>query len=198
MGTRNLTCAIQDGEFKVAQYGQWDGYPDAAGVTILNFLNQVNLAAFAKRLNTVSFVSDEEWNRRTTEAGFGDSMDMPTFERYKTSFPWLNRDVGYKVFWELMKSTDETIELRDDREFACDSLFCEWAYVVDMDRGVFEVYEGFNKDFKADCGVFADVPKVSADHRDEQYAKVRLVRSYSLTDLPTQEEFLEEFSGEEE
>lgn len=27
MGTRNLTMLISDGETKVAQYGQWDGYP---------------------------------------------------------------------------------------------------------------------------------------------------------------------------
>ena len=27
MGTRNLTCVFKDGEYKVAQYGQWDGYP---------------------------------------------------------------------------------------------------------------------------------------------------------------------------
>ena len=26
MGTRNLTAVFMDGEYKVAQYGQWDGY----------------------------------------------------------------------------------------------------------------------------------------------------------------------------
>lgn len=31
MGTRNLTCVVLDGEFKVAQYGQWDGYPEGSG-----------------------------------------------------------------------------------------------------------------------------------------------------------------------
>jgi len=28
MGTRNLTCVMKDGQYKVAQYGQWDGYPE--------------------------------------------------------------------------------------------------------------------------------------------------------------------------
>ena len=27
MGTRNLTVVYLDGQYKVAQYGQWDGYP---------------------------------------------------------------------------------------------------------------------------------------------------------------------------
>jgi hypothetical protein len=38
MGTRNLTRVICDGKTKVAQYGQWDGYPEGQGKTVLNFL----------------------------------------------------------------------------------------------------------------------------------------------------------------
>ena len=38
MGTRNLTAVFMDGEYKVAQYGQWDGYPSGQGVDILNIL----------------------------------------------------------------------------------------------------------------------------------------------------------------
>ena len=38
MGTRNLTMVIQNQETKIAQYGQWDGFPDGQGITILTFL----------------------------------------------------------------------------------------------------------------------------------------------------------------
>ena len=42
MGTRNLTMVInQEGEKKVAQYGQWDGYPSVVGLGVLNFLKRV-------------------------------------------------------------------------------------------------------------------------------------------------------------
>lgn len=40
-------------------------------------------------------------------------------------------------------------------EFANDSLFCEWAYVVDLDKEVFEVYGGSEK--KHDRHRFKDV-----------------------------------------
>ena len=42
MGTRNLTIVHKNGEYKVAQYGQWDGYPEGLGATLLNFLKNVN------------------------------------------------------------------------------------------------------------------------------------------------------------
>ena len=32
MGTRNLTAVYLDGQYKVAQYGQWDGYPEGQGI----------------------------------------------------------------------------------------------------------------------------------------------------------------------
>ncbi len=44
MGTRNLTMVInQEGEKKVAQYGQWDGYPSVVGLGVLNFLKNKEL-----------------------------------------------------------------------------------------------------------------------------------------------------------
>ena len=40
MGTRNLTVVYVDGEYRVAQYGQWDGYPSGQGMTCLKFLTE--------------------------------------------------------------------------------------------------------------------------------------------------------------
>ena len=37
-------------------------------------------------------------------------------------------------------------KLVNREEFAGDILLCEWAYVVDLQKGVFEVYEGFQKE----------------------------------------------------
>lgn len=38
MGTRHLIAAVIDGEYKIAQYGQWDGDPEGQGLTVLDFL----------------------------------------------------------------------------------------------------------------------------------------------------------------
>ena len=40
MGTRHITVIIKNGKPIVAQYGQWDGYFDGAGVTIKNAITK--------------------------------------------------------------------------------------------------------------------------------------------------------------
>jgi hypothetical protein len=40
MGTRNLVAVYLDGIHRIAQYGQWDGYPSGQGKTVLSFLRE--------------------------------------------------------------------------------------------------------------------------------------------------------------
>ena len=41
MGTRNITRVICDGEIKVNQYCQWDGYPTGRGAEVLKFMHSI-------------------------------------------------------------------------------------------------------------------------------------------------------------
>lgn len=45
MGTRNLTMVKYNGEIKVAQYGQYDGYPSGQGLTALRLCRDKNKLA---------------------------------------------------------------------------------------------------------------------------------------------------------
>ena len=63
--------------------------------------------------------------------------------------------------------------------FAADSVFCEYAYVVNLDAGMLEFYVGFNKN-PAAAGRFAALSK-----RDEaEYFGVELAMEIPLADLP--------------
>ena len=59
MGTRHLTIVKHEEEIKVAQYGQWDGYPDGAGMIILNFLKTADLDQFKERLSLCEWATEE-------------------------------------------------------------------------------------------------------------------------------------------
>ena len=50
MGTRHLICAHKDGKYPIAQYGQWDGYPEGQGVDVLSFLHSPLVPALEKNL----------------------------------------------------------------------------------------------------------------------------------------------------
>lgn len=172
MGTRNLSCAYMDGEFKVAQYGQWDGYPEGQGLTILEFLRSTDLNEFKNVLNEVKFVNDDQ-NKVISED-----------KNWEQNWPQMNRDVGGQIFDLIMNNNVRLVH--NSVDFAGDSLFCEWAYVIDLDANTFEVYEGFVKD-KECVGRFKDF---IAEDRHIEYQPVTLIKSFALDNLPTSDEFV--------
>ena len=179
MGTRHLTVVVVDGEFKVAQYGQWDGYPSGQGSDILAFLYINDMDKFREAARATRFITDEE----------SKAIDKKHGTEWKRYYPQLSRDVGSDI---LKMVYEGTTELYDSSDFANDSLFCEYAYVIDLDNNVLEVYEGFNHE-KILEGRF-----LSKDSNDSEYEPVKLIKTYGLDDLPMEEEFLSDLEPAEE
>jgi hypothetical protein len=205
MGTRNLTCVVQDNQFRVAQYCQWDGYPSGQGKTALEALRKLKgkrKAAFMDNLAKCRFIKDDsEIKELYKKAGLKESKDgwmtMEESEKFEKAFPQLHRNMGAEVlnFIADQKGGKEII-LSDHHEFAADSLFCEWAYVVDLDKGKLEVYKGFNTAPVDKKQRFADL---KLDHsRGEKYYHVRLIKTYDLDDLPTSEKFVKDLESKDE
>lgn len=195
MGTRGLTAVILDGEIKIAQYGQWDHYPDGQGVRALTFCRDV-LADDAKReafivnVRRCRFTTDadideaEEWCK---SIGIHDGwMDMAQSKKWHERFPLWTRDHGAKILSLVAEhGGDGPIVLRNSWSFGADSLFCEWAYVVDLTAGTLEVYKGFNKG--ESVGRFASLPP--DDDSNGDYKPVTLVATFQIGNLPTDAEF---------
>ena len=198
MGTRHLTMVINNGETKVAQYGQWDGYLSCAGANVLNFLKKYNLEYFKEKLDKVSFYTDEEmkenWKIFAKSKGIDPEEKFVAYEimeEYNVLYPELNRDVGTDIL-QMIIDNDKILKLMDDSAFAKDSLFCEYAYVIDLDNNLFEVYKGFNKTPLTGKDRFFYLQK-----EDDEYKPVKLVVSFPLDNLPTKEEFIK-FDEEDE
>lgn len=185
MGTRNLTIVIADGATRIAQYGQWDGYPSGQGATILAFLKKLTpakLAKFRKKLRLNRWATDNEIKKGYKDSGADDSgfVGMDVVQRFEQRFPTINRDLGGKIL-EMTLEADHPLVLRDETAFAADSLFCEWAYVVDLDKKRLEVYRGFNKQPLTKKDRFYHLQNGSSG----EYAPVKLAKSYPFSKLPT-------------
>lgn len=190
MGTRNLTVVVFGGVVRVAQYGQWDGYPSGNGVVILDFLrNKMNAKFFSGLLRT-KFISNEEIEKKWVQSGKdakAEWVDMGIAETFKKKHYQLSRECGANVLGFIKNTTDDDIELQDELQFAGDSLFCEWAYLVDLDNNRLEVYTGFNKTSLNGVGRFAYLEKSW-----EEYKPIKLIKTYDLDALPQKRDFVRE------
>ena len=196
MGTRNLTIVHKNGEYKVAQYGQWDGYPEGLGATLLNFLKNVNMDSFRNAIDNVSFYTKEELEDIDK---YIDDMrkDIPNYE-WQRYFPHLSRDCGGDILNHIVfKGVDK---VKNSIDFAADSLFCEWAYVIDLDTNKFEVYKGFNhKELSSDERFYFLEDKSDKENIVcKDYHPIKFVKSYDLNNLPDEKIFIIELTPDDE
>ena len=142
MGTRNLTIVKNNlGETKIAQYGQWDGYPSYSGIQALNFLrDEYNQALLNVKLDLVQFVGDEEVDTLYKQY---ESTDWENKD-FLNAYPGLHRDTGIGIL-EVVANATAPIKSVDNTEFANDSLFCEGIYEVDFSTNKFITIYADNK-----------------------------------------------------
>lgn len=202
MGTRHVTAVFLNGEPRVAQYGQWDGYPSGQGVTILDFLRKSSMNKFRKKVEKCVFLSPEEIKNRWTECGADPNSEwvgLDIAHIFEEKYPGLYRDTGAKILEMIYKG--EVTELQNSIDFVNDSLWCEWAYVIDLDKNTFEVYEGFNtKPLNEGARFNTETPieRKGVNDQTSNYYPVGLKKSYSIDDLPTKQGFLDELEKEDE
>jgi hypothetical protein len=194
MGTRNLTCVVKNKQYRVAKYGQWDGYPESLGIKILMFLRDTfDRSEFEQNLNNVSFIDEKQLNDLWVSCD-ADQSDLEN--------GWVDSDVTKKFrenYFELSRDCtgDEILKLiqkgkikwqQNSIDFASDGLFCEWCYVIDLDKNTFEIYKGFNKSPLHTSERFFNL---NTDHTNGYYP-VKLLQQYNLTELPDNKRFLKD------
>lgn len=206
MGTRNLTAVMLNGKYVVAQYGQWDGNPGGQGRTALEFCldnlqTQEGKEKFKKQLARTRFITEQEIKKVYAKIGVKSDatyLDMDQATKFDELLPHLDRDHGAEILQIVLNSQEKEILLQDSIEFAGDSLFCEYAYVIDLDKNTFEAYKGFQESPIAETERFYSF-KIEKEHRQKkQYYPVALVASWSLDSLPTVEKLCKVFKTEED
>jgi len=149
MGTRHLQTVInKQGELKVNQYGQWDGYPSGQGVEILNFLKEANLETYNNELSKLREITEEDT----------DKIDFS--KNWQVEYPHLSRDCCSDIHTLILEGRVEFVQFEDDEEA---NRWCEGFYTIDLQKREFTT---------------------------EYYDKVV---TFSLDNLPTEEDYLKEF-----
>jgi len=179
MGTRNLTMVIdQNGIKKIAQYGQWDGYPSCVGINVLNFIkNNVLFEQLKQKLTKVRFLDKdgvdedfiENYNRNAPE--YGKQPDNRTEQQINWFDTYCCRDLADDVLNNIVESEDSEIILIDSENTAKGDGWVEYAYVINLQENTFSVYE----------------------HVDQKPLKV-----YSLENLPENDVFISDLTPTEE
>ena len=196
MGTRSLVCVTvpagpedtpdasrgeRDDLIKIAQFVQWDGYPAGQGEACCAFIQGADLEAFQESVREVKFVDDEEVAARWKEIDprAGEWVSIEVSEKFEARYPQFHRNTGARILPLVVEGCREVV---DDRIFAANGLFCEWAYVLDLGRGVLEIHEGFQKEPHR-VGRFSALPLDEETHKGEQYYPARLVAEVPFTEI---------------
>lgn len=130
MGTRNLTLVKSNGEYKVAQYSQWDGYPSGQGYRTVDFLNHpsFDIELFKNKINNIIHWSGKDIDKLDGNIDYD-------------SYPELAIDLGADVLYSIYNGEITKVNLSIN--FASNSLFCEWAWCINLDTNCLDCFKGF-------------------------------------------------------
>lgn len=149
MGTRGLFGFRYAGKDYLT-YNAMDSYPSGLGVVVARFIQnrlvtldgQLSKATSKIKAKIAKIVLIDVDKRPTPEQikKLKKYADLTVSEQSYTDWYCLLR----KCQGDLAKIIASGV-MNDNSSFAADSLFCEWAYVINFDTDKLEVYKGFQR-----------------------------------------------------
>lgn len=129
-------------------YSHSDSYPDWLGRNMLKFCITNGIEMLSRLFDNIEMVSE---NSTPTEEQIRicNELEYAAFNldsRCEKDWYYLLKNLQGN-FDAYTKSIEENnkVFMTDDIQFIKDSLYCEYAYIINIDDGVFEFYEGFQK-----------------------------------------------------
>ena len=139
MGTRGAIATRVGGVDRV-HYNHYDSYPSALG---FSFLRDVLAMLQAEAEYKAKAVAIQLVDESSTPTEDDRKKYAKFFQQVSTGADWyaLLRDLQ----GELKQTLDLGIGCKAHDDWLKDSLFCEYAYIINFDDRVVEFYKGFNK-----------------------------------------------------
>jgi len=162
-------------------YNHFDSYFSGLGKNICMFIKETPIDEMINIFNKIKLV---DANKKATPK---------QIEHVKKIAPEIiNLSVGdgsdfkKNSFYNLLRESQGNLNfykkglkyMIDNHNFLSDSLYCEWAYIINLDEKVLEVYCGFNTNPSAE-GRYADL----CNDDEKKYYGVKLVENISLDEI---------------
>lgn len=182
MGTRGAYGYIKDGKPKVT-YNHFDSYPTGLGEGILAYCKKFSPNAMRDHCDGITLVTEQTEPTKTQQRRLEKWTSLSVGKQSTTDWYCLLRECQGDLVAHVAAGF-----MIDSYNFLKDSLFCEWAYLINLDSGELEVYEGFNE---------AKPRSVRPGPAEGWlYYPVTLIASYPLSELPENLKALEESEDE--
>lgn len=191
MGTRHIISVKKDNQFKVFNYGQWDGYPAGQGKDILNLLSSQNIKKLSDNLEHVEYVSDAQYQQLWLNIGVdleacNGMVSMDKSDEFKDLYPQFSRDMGADIITYLIE-TEKPLLLPPSLGNGMVGTWCEWFYVIDLDENELAVFD-------SPMFFYDGNEEVEIEEEKVIYNRKKNVASFKLDDLPHEIDFLAAFN----
>lgn len=143
MGNRHLILVYYKGGYQIAQYGQWDGQPEYQGTRVLAFLKGTrNIDKLKAAIDTGMIYTPAEFQMKQWYKEM-ENLPRVLHDDHRSASqrvcPSISRETGADIL-NLVANATEFIPIVKFVSFALDMFYCEWIYVVDLDKSTFEVF----------------------------------------------------------
>lgn len=163
MGTRGCYGFRKNGIDKIT-YNHWDSYPDCLGRTMVEFCKNTSIQEMNEIFDRLILVNES---------------DKPTAEQYEECKQYVNTwSIG--GWYSLLRDAQGEPKayknglryMIDSHDFIKDSLFCEYAYIINLDTNKLELWKGFRRE--------PDIHNRYGMEKTDGYYPCKMVASYSL------------------
>ena len=176
MGTRSSTGLIIKGEYK-ASYNQLNGYPGGVGQEMVDVCKSIiDWDKFKKHAEKLQPITNGTPPTPEQIKMYESITDLGVSGQSTSDWYCLLRKAqGGELFRLIYEGNVKHI--LDSSDFIKDSLFCEYAYIINLDSMEFEVYKGFQKEPQPG-NKFGELPD------NLGYYPCKLIKTFPLNKIP--------------
>ena len=154
-------------------YNHSDSYPSYLGEEILRQCKELlkgGMDKLKKSISGIQLINGKKKPAKTDIKNLKPYTELSVGQQKTNDWYCLTRGLQGSLI-----NTIKSGYMIDSAHFLLDSLFCEWAYIINLDDNIFEIYKGFVKSKgigRYDC--------IKIDEEKDEYYGVKLMATFPL------------------